>query len=109
MAYTMQRVVDQGRVPINDASKVRFTDLNLLEFAKDAIQMVLSRRPDLFYGRFSALPDITTLTLASALPVDDTLAPAISDYITARAESGNDESVVEQRAQMFYGLFGGQL
>lgn len=109
MSYTMQQVVDKGRGPINDKDKVRHDDPTLLGFARDAIHMLLVRRPDLFFGRFLALPSISSLALTDAFPVDDTLAAAVADYITARSETGNDESVIEQRASLFFDLFKGQI
>ena len=109
MSYTIQQVVDIGRVPLNDAAKTRVTDATMLIYGKQAIHLLLSKRPDLFFGRFLALPDISALVLASAFPVDDIIAPAVADYMTARAESANDESIVEERASMFFQLFKGQI
>ena len=105
MAYTMQQVVDGGREPLNDSDKVRYSDTTLLKFARNALHLLLSKRPDLFYGQFTALPAIATLALADPFPLDDGIAPAVSDYVTARAECSNDESVVEQRASLFFQLF----
>jgi len=101
----MQQVVDSGRYPLNDADKVRYTDTDLLVFARAALHLLLSKRPDLFFGRFTALPSISTLALGDSFPLDDSMEPAVADYITARAESVNDESVVDQRAALFFGLF----
>jgi len=109
MSYTLQAVVDMGRIPLNDDDKARMTDAMGLTFAKQGLQMVLSKRPDLFFGQYLALPDISALALGSSFPVDDIIAPAVADYITARAESRNDESIIEQRATMFYQLFKGQV
>lgn len=107
MAYTMQQVVDKGRIPLNDADKARYSDLQLLGFAIDALLLLLNTRPDLFFGQFTSLPTITALT--NGFPLPDTLAPAVADYVTARAESMNDESVLEQRAAAFFALFKGQV
>lgn len=105
----MQQVIDIGRIPINDESKSRMTDATGLVFAKQGLHMLMSKRADLFFGKYLALPDISALTLASSFPVDDIIAPAIADYITARAETVNDESIIEQRATVFFGLFKGQV
>lgn len=104
-SYTMQQVVDMGRIPLNDDNKSRITDAVALTFARNAILMLLQRRPDLFYGRFLALPTIATLALTDTFPVDDTIAPAVADFITARSETRNDEAIVEQRAALFFSLF----
>ena len=85
--------------------KLRVSDTTMLVYARQALLLLLSKRPDLFFGKFSALPDLSALGLTDSVPVNDMLSTAIADYITARSETGNDESVVEQRAVMFFGLF----
>jgi hypothetical protein len=107
MAYTLQQVVDTGRLPLNDNDKVRYSDDELLGYANRAVTILKTKRPDLFYGMFTSLPGDKALT--DNLPVDDTIYPAICDYVTARAESKNDESILEQRAAMFFSLFSGSL
>lgn len=107
MAYTMQNVVDKARVPLNDADKTRYSDADLLGHANDAELLLRSKRPDLFFGSFSTA--ISAKALADDFPLDDTLFPAVCDYVTARAETRNDESVIEQRAGLFFGLFKGQI
>lgn len=109
MAFTVQEVIDMGRIPLNDANKTRMSDATALVFFKQAMLMLQSKRPDMFFGRFLAMPDVSAMTLATVFPVEDIIAPAVADYITARAESGNDESIVEQRAQLFLQLFKGQV
>lgn len=109
MAYTMQQVVDMGRIPLNDDAKTRMSDATGLTFAKQALQMLVIKRPDLFFGQYLAMPDISALVLGSNFPVEDRIAPAVADFITAKAETANDESIVEQRATMFFQLVRGQL
>lgn len=105
MAYTLQQVVDVARHPLNDDDKTRAPDATCLVYARAALHLLLNKRPDLYYGQFTSLPDISALALTSNFPVDDMLAPAVADYITARVESGNDEAVLTERATMFFGLF----
>ena len=109
MAYTIQTIVDMARKPLNDDDKVRASDATCLGYAIAALHLGINKRPDLFFGQFSALPDISALALTSNFPVDDMIAPAIADYITARVESGNDEAVLTERATMFFNLFKGGL
>jgi len=109
MSYTMQKVVDKARIPINDVDKVRKTDADMLSYAIDALYMLQQRRPDLMFGLYLTLPDFTALALTSPFPLDNAYATAVADYVTARTETENDESVVEQRANLFFGLFKGQL
>ena len=109
MAYTLQQIVDIGRKPLNDDDKDRVTDATGLVYAQSGLQLLLNKRPDLYYGQFTSLPDISAMTLSSNFPLDDMIAPALADYITARAESGNDEAVLTERASMFFNLFKGGL
>lgn len=98
-----------GRIPLNDDDKARISDATALTFAMQGLQMLTQKRADLFIGQFLAMPDISALALGDVFPVDDNIAPAIADYITARAETRNDESIIEQRATMFFQLVRGQL
>lgn len=107
MAKTLQQVCDHARLPLNDADKARYADTELLGYANDAVQILRNKRPDLFYGTFTTA--LTDKALGDNLPLDDTLFSAVCDYVTARAESKNDESVVEQRAAAYFGLFRGQV
>lgn len=109
MSYTMQEIVDKGRFPLNDADKARFTDADLLSFANDAILLLRNKRPDLFFGRFLTLSATEKLTLSALFPLNSELVPAMADYVTARGETRNDESVLTERAAMFMKLLAGQL
>jgi hypothetical protein len=96
MAYTVQQVVDQARIPLNDDGKVRYTDAVLLTYFNDSILVIRKKRPDLFLGRWTTLP--AQLALADPFPVDDVYVPIVADYITGRAELVDDESVDNSRA-----------
>lgn len=106
MAWTYQDVVDLAREPLNDEDKVRYSDEDLLRFANQAVLQAAKRRPDLFIGRFGTIPDRAGLG-------DDVLLPAayvqmLADYVTARAESVDDEHVNSGRAAAFWQLFGAE-
>ena len=103
MAYTLQQVLDRARKPLNDASKVRYPDADLLEYANDAIKELRRRRPDLFFGQYATLP--ADKLVGENLPVDDEFMPAVCDYVRARAEMKDDEASMQQKAATFYGLF----
>jgi hypothetical protein len=107
MAFTMQEVVDKGRAPLNDDDKVRYPDTELLGFANDGILYLRNRRPDLFIGSYATLPE--KLVIGDTFPLSAEYVPAVADYIAARAESRNDESVLTERAQMFFTLASGQI
>lgn len=103
MPLTMQNVIDRARVPLNDDAKARHTDAQMLVYAKDGLRLLLSRRPDLFFQNFAV--DIEALVLGDSLPLDDLYAPALQDYVTARAETRNTEADLEGRAVVFFNLF----
>lgn len=109
MSFTMQEVVDKGRFPINDDAKARFTDADLLAFANDAMLLLRNKRPDLFFGQFLTLATTEKLALGATFPLPGEYVPAVADYITARGETRNDESVLTERAAMFMKLLGGQI
>lgn len=103
MAYTMQQVLDAGRVPLNDSTKVRYTDADLLLYANNAIFRIRDRRPDLFLGRWLSLP--SGLVATDVFPVRGELFSAVADYITARAETRDDEFSETSRAAQYMALF----
>lgn len=104
MSFTVQQVCDLARRPLQDASKTRYPDAELLDYATAAYLTLRRKRPDMFLGMWASLP--STLGMASAFPgAGDEYMPAIADYVTARAEFKDDENVVQQRAAGFYQLF----
>jgi len=113
MAFTMQEVVDKARKPLNDTDKDRFSDNDtaafndLLGYANDGILLLRNKRPDLFIGLFSALPE--KLAIDAAFPLPAEYVPAVVDYVVARAESHDDEHVISERAALFFQLANGQI
>jgi hypothetical protein len=103
MAYTMQNVVDKGRIPLNDSAKTRYSDTDLLGYANDAILRVRDRRPDLFIGRWLTLPG--GLALGDAFPIRDEFFPPVVDYVTSRAEVRDDEFSDNNRVVMLMSMF----
>jgi hypothetical protein len=86
---TMQDILDDARRPLNDADKTRYPDVNL------------------FFGQY-ATPFTSTL-VTDVLPIDDIYRPALADYVTARAESIDDEHVNSGRAAMFFQMAAGAI
>lgn len=113
MAFTMQELVDKARKPLNDKDKDRFSDADatlfndLLGYANDALLLLRNKRPDLFIGSFSALPE--KLAIGATFPLPAEYVPPVVDYIVARAESHDDEHVISERAAAFFQLAAGQI
>lgn len=112
--YKMQDVMDRARIPLNDAKDLAGSDANcrnseakLLGFANDAVVLLRQKRPDLFFGQFTALPG--PKVAADFVPIADEYFTALVDYVVARAETQDDESVNEGRAIAFFKLFGEQI
>lgn len=103
MALVNQNVVNEARTYINDSLQQRFSDADLMTFLNNGILRLRLHRPDLFVGLFGSLP--SEKTLADSLSFPEEIYPAMVDYVVARAEAGNDESVLRQRAPEFYRLF----
>ncbi len=108
MAYTMQNIVDVARLPLNDADKTRYPDATLLAHANQAVLEAFNRRPDLFFDNYDGIPDLN-LTLNSPFPMPLQYAQVVSDYVTARAESVEDEYANPQRAAAFMQMMAGAL
>jgi hypothetical protein len=105
VSFTFQVLIDRARVPLNDSAKTRYPDAELLKYAVDAYLLLRRYRSDLFLADYT-LPDWSAFTVDTTFPkAPDEYLPIIADYVTARAEFKDDEHVVAERAQAFYGLF----
>lgn len=107
MAFKMQQIVDLARIPLNDADKARHSDTDLMSFANHALLAAFRTRPDFFIGSYDSLPN-GALALASNFPLPEEYVQMIADYVTARAETVDDEHVNSNRATLFFQLFGAQ-
>ena len=99
----MQQIIDRGRFPLNDASKKRYADADLLNYANSAVFRAYELRPDLMFG--TSYAGFTSLALGGTFPLPDRFVQTVADYITGRAETRDDESVVSQRAVQLLGLY----
>lgn len=108
MAFDYQDVVDLARVPLNDEDKARYSDSTLLLFVNHAILTLVNRRPDLFIGQFSSLPD-GEADIADAFPLPAPFAMTLADYVTARAEMMDDEHANSGRAAAFMQLLNAEI
>jgi hypothetical protein len=106
-AFTYQDLVNVARLPLNDTDKARYSDADLLAYANGGILTLLKRRPDLFIGQFASLPN-GSASLATAFPLGVEYIQTIADYVTARAESTDDEHVNSGRAALYMQLFGSE-
>lgn len=111
MALTMQDIVDRARIPLNDDDTVdanrRWPDAELLKHARAALQTLRLKRPDLFFGAIASF-SAEALLLGSPFPLPEEYAPPVFDWVTARAETKDDESVDSGAAASFFSLAQGE-
>jgi len=103
-----QSLVDRARVSLNDPDKVAYSDEDLMTHAEEAMFILHGRRPDLFI-RSSVLSPPDSYDLTDEFPVSSIYAPAVVQYIIARAMTKDDEHSVQQRASAFFQLFSAQV
>jgi len=107
MAITYQTVLDVARLPLNDSDKARYRDADLMTYANHGILAMLKRRPDLFVGQFASLPNGERAP-GDSFPLSAQYVQLLADYVTARAETADDEFVNSGRAALFMQLFGAE-
>jgi hypothetical protein len=93
---TFQSVIDDARVFLKDADKVRYTDANLLTYANDVVRECKRIRPDFFLGSYSSV--LSTFVLGDTVPVPIEYHQFLKDFIIGRAEMVDDEYANESRA-----------
>jgi hypothetical protein len=104
VAFTYQTIVDLARIPLNDSDKVRYSDAQLMMFANQAMLAMSKRRPDLFIGQFSSMPN-GEAGLADSFPIDPSHSQQVADWITGRAEMTDDEHADSGRAAQYVNMF----
>jgi hypothetical protein len=108
---TYQTVVNLARLPLNDDDPDdllrRYRDAELHTYALHGVQRLWRMRPDLFVGGYSTPPSLSA-TINSTVPLPDSLVEPLADYVTARAQSKDDESVTSALAPAFFNLFAGE-
>ena len=100
---TLQSIVDDARVLLNDADKNRYADTLLLKYANEALGEAKRIRPDLFIGTFKTALSAYALTDSSPLTLE--YEAYIKDYVIARANSQDDEYSIDGRASAFMQRF----
>ena len=97
MAVTLQNVMDEARLDMNDAQKVRVPDTSLLSYINDAMARLYVMRPDLNYGNYGN-PWVDYTTSSSLFPLPLEYRPPVCNYIVMRCEVSDDPYAIEQRA-----------
>lgn len=93
---TIQDVIDEARVILQDAAKVRYTDAQLTKICNYALFTANRLRPDLFFSSIGTAQ--TALTVGNTFPLPPQYEPVVSNYVASRAEMRDDEYSVDGRA-----------
>jgi hypothetical protein len=93
---TFQNVIDNARVFLKDADKVRYTDAQMLVYANEAVREARRLRPDFFFGTYATA--LSTYALSDTFPLPDEYSLYVSDFLVGRAEMVDDEYANESRA-----------
>lgn len=93
---TVQNIIDDARVILQDTAKTRYTDAQLINGCNYALFTINRLRPDLFFSSIGS-PQ-TALVAGSTFPLPPQFEPVVSNYVAARAELRDDEYSVDGRA-----------
>ena len=107
MARTIQEVITSARGTVNDTDADRYTDDEAIGFIIDALNATRNRRPDLFIGHLT--DNFGPLVVGDDLPIDEKFFRSIVDYLFARFEMNDDESVLSGRAELMIKIAAGEL
>lgn len=105
---TFQQIINDARVLLNDVvlddtTVTRYTEAQMLTYAREALVSARRLRPDLFLSNLTgALPEFTT---SSAFPLDERYKVPVVDYIVHRCEIRDDEFVVSGKAEGMFVKF----
>ena len=105
---TFQQIIDDARVLLNDVvvdqtTVPRYTEAQLLGYARAALVDARRMRPDLFLSNMTtAFP---AYTASSTVPIAEEYIIPLIDYVAHRAELRDDEFAVEGRAAALFSKF----
>lgn len=100
---TLQNLVDYARsTALNDTDSVTWTDAELLSHAQNGLRLILSKRPDLYFGSL-ANPNVTP-ALGDTFPIDERYYPALCNYVIAMSHAKDAEESVQANVTMFMQL-----
>jgi len=105
---TFQAITDEARVLLNDQiidanTITRYTESQLLGYARQALVEARRVRPDLFLSNLTgAFPAFAATDI---VPLPEEYHVCLTDYVTHRAELRDDEFAVDGRAAGLYQKF----
>lgn len=108
---TVQDFVDRARVLLLDqVEPYRYPTADLVESLNEGILEARRLRPDLLKTYFrTSLPDFSTATMSSAVPIDPQYRVAFIYYICGQAQLRDEENTQDARASAFLNKFISQM
>lgn len=100
---TLQQVIDSARVVLQDSDKIRYTDVQLLEYANDGIALGFKYRPDFRLGNYTVA--LGTYVATDLVPFPASYRQQLKHYVVARAELRDDEYSQDGRAATLLTVF----
>lgn len=100
---TFNQLISSSRVVLNDAAGVRYTDSQMIEYANDGLKEIYRIRPDLLLGKYTT--SLATYVGTDDVPISDTFAMFLKDYLVFRGGLREDEQSSDMRSTAFYARF----
>ncbi len=109
MAITGNQVEARARIGLNDRIEPFGWDSTsvILPYLNAGLEMLKVRRPDVFFGNYTASPSIVTLD--DVLPIDDSYLQPLADYVCARCNMLDDEQASQALSNGFFSAFVAQV
>lgn len=105
---TFQQIINSARVVINDVvidetTVTRYSEAQLLEYARAALVQARHLRPDLFLSNMTA--PFPAFAASDIVPIPEPYEIPLIDYIVHRAELRDDEFAVDGRSATLFQKF----
>ena len=105
---TFQQIINDARVVLNDVivdetTVPRYTEPQLLGYARAALVEARRLRPDLFLSNMTAAFPVYAAT--DTVPIPEEYNVPLTDYVIHRAELRDDEFAVDGRASAMFQKF----
>lgn len=98
---TFADIITQARVLLQDTSAVRYSNVELMVSANDAMKLIRRVRPDAYFGQYKT--SIVDYTLSDTFPIGTEYVQAVRDFVVAYANMRESEDA--GTTQDFMGKF----
>lgn len=107
---TVADMISQVRTLLQDTVvEYRYPTADIVEAINQGTLEMRRVRPDLFLGRFSALPTYSSLNTGDTLLIDDQYKMALLYYVVSIIQFRDEEETTDSRAAAFMNKFSSQL